>query len=90
MSTAIESWVWRAFCEARQHPIHGTGSNAATFEIPGEVASRLLKPSARITRDDAVYGADLLNAVRAFDWWTADRLIWRDKASSVYDLSMSS
>jgi hypothetical protein len=62
--------------------IHGTGSNAATFEIPGEVASRLLKPSARITRDDAVCGADLPNAVRALDRWTADRLTCRDTSLS--------
>lgn len=82
MSTAIESWVWSAYCEARQYPIYGTGSNAATFDIPGEVASRLLKPSAGITRDGAVYGADLLNAVRALDGWTADRLTCRDTSLS--------
>ncbi len=82
MSTAIESREWSAFCEARQYPIHGTGSTAASFEIPGEVASRLLKSSAGITRDDAAYGADLLNAVRALDGWTADRLTCRDASLS--------
>lgn len=78
MVTTTESNQWKAFCQALKYPIQGTANTLSVIKLPREAVNRLLAPTTRTTGGPTIHGADLLNAVRSLDEWTADSLGCRD------------